>query len=113
MVYNYVNFINIFYDKELLALNYSKLNAFILIHCGLYIIYITMCFNTFEAYFSYISHILTLFIIYYLLFIIYYLLFIIYYLLFIIYYLLFIIYYILSIIYYLLINALFILFIIL
>jgi len=59
MVYNYVNFINIFYDKELLALNYSKLNAFILIHCGLYIIYITMCFNTFEAYFSYISHILT------------------------------------------------------
>ncbi|KAG4090079.1 hypothetical protein H8356DRAFT_1364251 [Neocallimastix lanati (nom. inval.)] len=33
MVYNYVNFINIFYDKELLALNYSKLNAFILIQC--------------------------------------------------------------------------------
>jgi len=60
MVYNYVNFINIFYDKELLALNYSKLNAFILIHCGLYIIYITICFNTFEAYFSYISHILTI-----------------------------------------------------
>ena len=27
MVYNYVNFINIFYDKELLAFNYSKLNA--------------------------------------------------------------------------------------
>jgi len=47
MVYNYVNFINIFYDKELLAFNYSKLNAFILIHCGLYIIYITICFNTF------------------------------------------------------------------
>jgi len=63
MVYNYVNFINIFYDKELLALNYSKLNAFILIHCGLYIIYITICFNTFEAYFSYISHILTIIII--------------------------------------------------
>ena len=60
MVYNYVNFIDVFYDKELLALNYSKLNAFILIHCGLYIIYITMCFNTFEAYFSYISHILTI-----------------------------------------------------
>jgi len=59
MVYNYANFINIFYDKELLALNYSKLNAFILIHCGLYIIYITICFNTFEAYISYISHILT------------------------------------------------------
>jgi len=62
MVNNYVNFINIFYDKELLALYYSKLNAFILIHCGLYIIYITICFNTFEAYFSYISHILTEFI---------------------------------------------------
>ena len=60
MVYNYVNFINIFYDKELLAHNYSKLNAFILIHCGLYIIYITICFNTFEAYISYISHILTI-----------------------------------------------------
>jgi len=59
MVYIYVNFINIFYDKELLALNYSKLNVFILIHCGLYIIYITICFNIFEAYFSYISHILT------------------------------------------------------
>jgi len=44
MVYNYVNFINIFYDKELLALNYSKLNAFILIHCGLYIIY----YNVFQ-----------------------------------------------------------------
>jgi len=28
MVYNYVNFINIFYDKELLALNYSKLKCF-------------------------------------------------------------------------------------
>jgi len=53
MVNNYVNFINIFYDKELLALNYSKLNAFILIHCGLYIIYITIGFNTFEAYISY------------------------------------------------------------
>jgi len=62
MVYNYVNFINIFYDKELLALNYSKLNAFILMHCGLYIIYITICFNTFEAYISYISHILTIYI---------------------------------------------------
>ena len=59
MVYNYVNFINIFYDKELLALNYSKLIAFILIHCGLYINYITIFFNTFEAYFLYISHILT------------------------------------------------------
>jgi len=59
MVYNYVNFINIFYDKELLALNYSKLNAFILIHCGLYITNNIICFNTFEVYFSYISHILT------------------------------------------------------
>jgi len=61
MVYNYVNFINIFYDKEFLALNYSKLNTFILMHCGLYINinYITICFNTFEAYLSCISHILT------------------------------------------------------
>jgi len=48
-VYNYVNFINIFYnDKELLALNYSKL----IIYCGLYIMYITISFNTFEAYYS-------------------------------------------------------------
>jgi len=61
MVYNYVNFINIFYDKELLALNYYKLNTFILIHCGLYINYITIYFNTFEAYFLYISHVLTIF----------------------------------------------------
>jgi len=59
MVYNYVNFINMFYDKELLTLNYSKLNTFKLIHCSFYIIYITICFNAFEAYFSYISHILT------------------------------------------------------
>jgi len=44
-------FFNIFYNKELLALNDSKLNAFIFIHCGLYIIYITICFNTFETYF--------------------------------------------------------------
>ena len=77
MIYNYVNFIKIFYDKELLALNYSKLNAFILIHCGLYIICITICFKTFEAYNSCISHILTfiIIIIYYhllLLFIYYY-----------------------------------------
>jgi len=57
MVYNYVNFINIFYDKELLALNYCKLNAFILIYCGLNIDYITICFNTFEAYFFYTFHI--------------------------------------------------------
>ena len=63
MIYNYVNFIKIFYDKELLALNYSKLNAFILIHCGLYIICITICFKTFEAYNSCISHILTFIII--------------------------------------------------
>jgi len=52
----YSNFINILYGKELLALNYSKFNAFILSHCGLYIIFITICFNTFEAYFPYISH---------------------------------------------------------
>jgi len=58
MIYNYVNYINIFYDKELVKLNYSKLNVFILVHCGLFIIYISICFNTFEAYFSYISHIL-------------------------------------------------------
>jgi len=32
MVYNYVNFINIFYDKELLAPNYSKLDVFMLMH---------------------------------------------------------------------------------
>jgi len=56
MVYNYVNFINIIYDKELLALNYSKLNAFMLIYCGLYIIYNIIYFITFEVYFSYISH---------------------------------------------------------
>ena len=59
MVYNYVNFINIFYYIELLALNYSKLNAFILIYCGLYIIYNTLGFNTFKYYFSYILHIPT------------------------------------------------------
>jgi len=58
MVYNYFDFIKIFYDKELLALNYSKLNSFILIYCGLYIIYITIYFNIFEACFTYISHIL-------------------------------------------------------
>jgi len=40
MVYNFVNFINILYNIELLELNYSKLNAFILIDYGLYIIYI-------------------------------------------------------------------------
>ena len=62
-VHNYVNFNNIIicFNKELLALNYSK----ILIHCSLYIIYISLCFNTFEAYFSYITHILTIIIIYY------------------------------------------------
>ena len=43
----------------LLALNYSNLNAFILIHCGLYINYISICFNRFKGYFSYISNILT------------------------------------------------------
>jgi len=44
------NFINIFYYKELLALDYSQLYAFILVHCGLYNIYITICFNTFVIY---------------------------------------------------------------
>jgi len=52
MVYNCVNFIYIFYDKELLVLNYSKLNSFILIHGDLYIIYITICFNTFDFTYS-------------------------------------------------------------
>jgi len=35
MVYNYANFINIFYNKELLVQlvhNYSKLNTFILLY---------------------------------------------------------------------------------
>jgi len=62
MVYNYVNFINIFYDNELLALNYSKFkwsNDFMLMHCGLYFYYITICFNIFKDYFSYIWCILT------------------------------------------------------
>ena len=77
MVYNYVNFINIFYDKELLSLNYSKLNAFILIHCGLYIIYITIHFNTFNLYFTY-SKIIIYYLLFIYLFIIYYLLVIIY-----------------------------------
>ena len=59
MGYNYANFINRVYDKELQALNYSKLNFFfILVHCSLYIIYITISFNIYEAYFSGISHIL-------------------------------------------------------
>ena len=40
--------------KELLQLNYSKLNTFLLLNCDLYIIYITICLNTFEA-LSYIS----------------------------------------------------------
>ena len=48
-----VNFINIFYEKELLALYYSNWNA---LYCGLFIIYITIGFNIFEAKFSYISH---------------------------------------------------------
>jgi len=46
MHYHYVNFIIISYDKEWLTLNYSKLNASILIHCGLYINYITLRLNT-------------------------------------------------------------------
>jgi len=39
--------------NELQALNYSNFNAFILFHCGLYINYIIICFNTFETNFSY------------------------------------------------------------
>ena len=60
MVYNYVNFINIFYDKELLALIYSKLDAFILIHCGLYILILQYVSILFEAYFSHILAIIVL-----------------------------------------------------
>jgi len=56
MVYNYVNFINIFYNKELNSkFNYSKLNTFILIHCGLYIIYITKFSIHLKLIFLYIS----------------------------------------------------------
>jgi len=40
MIYNYVSIINIFYGNVLLALNYFKLNTFILLHYGLYIRYI-------------------------------------------------------------------------
>jgi len=35
----------IYFMIELLAHNYSKLNAFILMHCGLYINYITICLH--------------------------------------------------------------------
>jgi len=31
MVYSNINFINVFHDKELLPLNYSKLNDFIIL----------------------------------------------------------------------------------
>jgi len=51
MVYNYVNFINIFYDKELKELqilNYIKLHSFILTYCGLYITLHKLHFNTFK-----------------------------------------------------------------
>ena len=49
---------NTFYNKALLATYYSKLNAFILVHCGLYIFYIIICFNT---YFQYILQILNIY----------------------------------------------------
>jgi len=51
MVYNYVNFVNIFYDKELQILNYIKLHAFILTYCGLYITLHKLYFNTFKLIF--------------------------------------------------------------
>jgi len=57
MVYYYVNFIIIIYDKELLIFNYFKINVVILVHSGLHIIYISICYNTFENY-LWISHIL-------------------------------------------------------
>ncbi|KAL6612908.1 hypothetical protein U3516DRAFT_751075 [Neocallimastix sp. 'constans'] len=44
-VYNYVNFINIFYDKELLMLNYYKLNAFILLIYGYILIFLGLLLN--------------------------------------------------------------------
>ncbi len=52
MFYNYVNFIYIFYDKELQEINFPKLHAFILIHCGLF-------YSTKYITFQYILHILT------------------------------------------------------
>ena len=57
MVNNYVNFIIIIYDKRLLEFNYIKWYAFVLVYCSLYIIYTTICFNTFEALFFHIFHI--------------------------------------------------------
>ena len=51
VVYNYVNFINIFYDKELQILNYINLHAFILTYCGLYITLHTLHSNTFKLIF--------------------------------------------------------------
>jgi len=45
---NYINFINMFYDKELLALNYSKLNAFILVqYCSIHLKLIFHIFHIF------------------------------------------------------------------
>jgi len=60
-IYNYDNFIKIFYDKELLAPK-KKLKDFKIIIplWFIYINYITICFNIFEASSSYISHILTI-----------------------------------------------------
>jgi len=48
MIYNYVNFIDIFYDKELLALNYSKLNVCILIQY--FSIHLKLIFHTFHIF---------------------------------------------------------------
>jgi len=51
IVCNYVNFINIFNDKELLALNYSKLNAFIYgTLCLIHYLYFTVSHKMFSTF---------------------------------------------------------------
>jgi len=50
MVYTYVYFTIRFYGKELLVFSHSKLNVYILMHYGSYIIYITIFF----IYFAYL-----------------------------------------------------------
>ena len=44
---NHVNYINIFYDKELQISKLYKLHVFIFIQCGSYIKFNTIHFNTF------------------------------------------------------------------
>ena len=63
--------------KSYKHLNFINSHAFILIHCSLYIIYITIHFNTFNLYFTY-SKIIIYYLLFIYLFIIYYLLVIIY-----------------------------------